>query len=378
MPAELREALDAAVTQAESQAAAEPVTSTTETTDDNHAQPNGDEGSIQKAPTSSEGQVHGAEDGTAKPAGADDANKAAKPVDGAGTDADRKDDDEQADRQKDSGHRVDRAPASWRKEAKGEWGALPLGVRQEVHRREQQINQVLTETQPMREAVETFNKMVSPYMARIQQNGVTPMQAIHSLLDTESRLANSHPRDAAQLMAQLITQYRIDVGALDEALAAMQGGQPRQAAPAQSDVVTQIKQSLMQELAPVLNSVRGMQEQQQAQSAQIAAEANDTVEAMSLDPNFPQFEEVREIMADLMEASAKRGVYMSLEDAYSRVTGQATQRRDTALSAHQRAQAAKAAASSVQSNPGHSGGTVPNTDGSLRGAIEAAFGGSRI
>jgi len=51
-------------------------------------------------------------------------------------------------------HRVDRAPASWRKDAKGEWAALPLHVRQEVYKREMEVEKVLKDAAPMREQLQ--------------------------------------------------------------------------------------------------------------------------------------------------------------------------------------------------------------------------------
>ena len=380
MPPELREALDAAVTQAETSAASEPAQ---EIQNDHHAQPNDNEGSQQEASSAPEGEVSGTENGTDEPGGDGNVGKSDKPDNVPRTDVDGKTDDEQAAKQ---AHRVDRAPASWKKEAKGEWAALPLNVRQEIYRREQHINKALSEATPMREAVDQFNQVVSPYMARIQQHNVTPMQAINSLLSTDYKLATAHPRDAAQLMAQLINNYNIDISALDEALSSMKGGQQsRQAADPQADLVNQIRQSLLQELSPVLQTVQTFQQQQTQQQQAVQAEINNTIEQMSLNPEFPHFDAVRDTMADVMEVAARRGVYMTLEDAYAHaigldpnVAGQVVQQqqRGIASGAHQRAQAAKAAASSVQSRPGFAGNAAPNTDGSLRGALEAAFSGS--
>ena len=41
-----------------------------------------------------------------------------------------------------------------------------------------------------------------------------------------------------------------------------------------------------------------------------------TVERMAQDPAFPHFEAVRQDMADVIDISAKRGVYLTLEQAY--------------------------------------------------------------
>jgi hypothetical protein len=108
---------------------------------------------------------------------------------------------------------------------------------------------------------------------------------------------------------------------------------------------------------------------------------------MALDPKYPFFEDVREDMADLIDLSAKRGVVLSLDEAYSRATrmnpdtfGQ-LERQTTvsnATQAHQAAMRAKAAGSSISGAPAGGGGQSNTGDGSLRGAIEAAFGGQRL
>jgi hypothetical protein len=283
-------------------------------------------------------------------------------------------------------HRIDRPPTSWKKEAKGEWAALPLGARQEIHKREAEINRVLAQSAPDRQLAEQFKTTVQPFMARIQSNGIDPVTAARNLFEADHRLATGHPRDRAQYMAELIVEYGISVEDLDTALAPLVNGrqaQPSAAAPAggiDPSIQQLIQQQLSQALAPIL------QERQQA-AARSQQEVEQTVESMALDPKYPFFEDVRMDMADLVDLSAKRGVVLSLDEAYSRAVrmnpdtyGQ-LERQSTvsaATQAHQAALKAKAAASSVSGAPAGGGGQFNGGDGSLRGAIEAAFGGQRL
>jgi len=141
-----------------------------------------------------------------------------------------------------------------------------------------------------------------------------------------------------------------------------------------------VQQQLQQALAPMLQ--RESQQRQQSER-----EVNQTVEAMAFDPKYPYFEEVREDMADIMEISTRRGVAMTLDEAYSRATrmnpdvyGQ-LERQGNMTNANQQnlqAQRAKVAASSVTGSPASGGMQQHVGDGSLRGAIEAAFGGQRL
>ena len=281
-------------------------------------------------------------------------------------------------------HRIDRAPQSWKKEAKGEWAALPLHIRQEVHKREAEINRVLAQAAPERQIAEQFKTTVQPYMATMQARGIDPVTATKNLFEADHKLSNGHPRDRAQYMAQLIVEYGISVEDLDSALAPlMKGGQVQQQQAASQggpDIQALIQQQLNQALAPILH------ERQQAQQ-RAAQEVEHTVESMSLDPKYPMFDEVRLDMADLIDISAKRGVVLSLDEAYSRAVranpdtyGQ-LERQSTvsaATQAHQAAMRAKAAGSSISGAPAGGGGQANGGDGSLRGAIEAAFGGMRL
>ena len=280
-------------------------------------------------------------------------------------------------------HRIDRAPQSWKKEAKGEWAALPLHIRQEVHKREAEINRVLAQAAPERQIAEQFKTTVQPYIATMQARGIDPVTATKNLFEADHKLSNGHPRDRAQYMAQLIIDYGISVEDLDTALAPlMKGGQAQQqvAGGGTPDIQALIQQQLNQALAPIL------QERHQAQQ-RAAQEVEHTVESMSLDPKYPFFEDVRMDMADLIDIAAKRGVVLSLDEAYSRAVranpdtyGQ-LERQSTvsaAAQAHQAAMRAKAAGSSISGAPAGGGGQANGGDGSLRGAIEAAFGGMRL
>jgi len=280
-------------------------------------------------------------------------------------------------------HRIDRAPQSWKKESKGEWAALPLHIRQEVHKREAEINRVLAQAAPERQIAEQFKATVQPFMASIQARGIDPVTATRNLFEADHKLSNGHPRDRAAYMAELIMEYGISVEDLDSALAPMMnGGRAQQQAALQGgpDIQAIIQQQLNQALAPIL------QERQQAQQ-RAAHEVEQTVESMAFDPKYPMFDEVRLDMADLIDLADKRGVALSLDEAYSRAVrmnpdtfGQ-LERQSTvsaATQAHQAAMKAKAAASSISGAPAGGGGQVNTGDGSLRGAIESAFGGMRL
>lgn len=269
-------------------------------------------------------------------------------------------------------HRVDRAPASWRKEAKGEWASVPLHIRQEVHRRELEVNRALNEAAQARQSAEQFGKVVEPYMARIQSFGVTPQQAISQLLQADYTLATSSKSQRAQLMAKLVRDYDVDVVELDAAIVAGMQGQQSPQTPQQPDIQALVQQQLQQALAPLY------QQQQQEQQRQQQA-VDQTVEQMALDPKYPHFDEVREDMADMIELAAKRGIALSLADAYTRAVAFNPQvnQMQQAQQQNLQAQRAKVASRSVTGAPAAGGSNEFAGDGTLRGSIEAAFANVR-
>lgn len=269
-------------------------------------------------------------------------------------------------------HRVDRAPASWRKEAKGEWGSVPLHIRQEVHRRELEVNRALNEAAQARQQSEQFGKVVEPYMARIQSFGVTPQQAISSLLQADYTLATASKQQRAQLMAKLIKDYDVDVSELDAAIVAGMGGSTPASIPQQPDIQALVQQQLQQALAPIYQQ---QQQEQQRQQAQV----DQTVEQMALDPKYPYFDDVREDMADIIELAAKKGLAITLPEAYNRAIAfnpQVSQMQQ-AQQQNLQAQRAKVASRSVTGAPAAGGSNEFAGDGSLRGSLEAAFANLR-
>lgn len=270
-------------------------------------------------------------------------------------------------------HRVDRAPASWKKEAKGEWAALPLQARQEIHRREMEVQRVLNETAPIRQEIQQFREIVTPYMARIQSLGVTPHQAVGELLKADYLLASGSPQQKAVFIDKLLQDYNVDIAELDSVISRRLGGQPQpQPQGFDPNQISQlVQQQLQQALAPIY-------QQRQQQEQQIVQQAAMTVEQMALDPKYPHFEAVREDMADLMELNSRRGIYISVEQAYNKAVGMNPElsAMQQATQLNQSARRAAAAAVSVSGAPAGGGQQTHVTTGDLRADIEAAFGGA--
>jgi len=278
---------------------------------------------------------------------------------------------------------VEKAPQSWRGPQKAKWATLDPEVKQEVVRREREITKTLNETAQVRQFAQQFSQALQPFQARIQSSGAHPIQAVQKLLESDYVLSSAPKAQRAQFMAKLINDYGIDILELDAALAGRAPVDP---------VQSQVDQLLQQRLAPFQQYIAQQERQREMAVQQENQRIAHTVETMSVDPKYPHFDSVRDDMADLVEVSAKRGVYLSLEQAYTRAIAMnpevnqrvaSQQQTDAARTSAQlenaRAQKALKASKSVGGAPS---GMIAGSSGASdrRSVISAAFdavGGGR-
>jgi hypothetical protein len=253
-------------------------------------------------------------------------------------------------------------------------------------RRERETARVLQETAEVRKGAEGVREILSPHMDRINSMyGGNANTAIANLLGVERTLVSGDPVAKVNLVANMIKHFGIDLVALDSALA----GLP---VPQEAQQQSAIERMLEQRLSPIQQFIQSQQQREAQQRQQTEQEVAHTVETMATDPNFPYFEDVREAMADLIEINSRRGIYISLPEAYNKAvrmndeTYQAASVRESsqaatqaALQAHQAAQRAKGAAVSVSGSPSMPGGNQGNPQ-DLRGTIAELLGetGSRL
>jgi hypothetical protein len=249
-------------------------------------------------------------------------------------------------------------------------------VRQEVMKRERETTKVLGETAQVRQFANQFQQITAPYQARIASLGLDTLGAVHELLKGDYLLATSPKTQKAQLMAKLITDYGVDIMELDSALAGKGPADP---------VDSQVEKLLQERLAPFQQYIANQQRQAQEYEQHSQKEVNQTIESMEDNPKYPHFSTVRLDMADAIDLAAKRGLYLTLDQAYNRaiamnpeVSGQvaaqqqADARKTAAQQANAKAQRALGASVSVGGAPsGVPSGASGATD--RRATIEAAF-----
>lgn len=272
--------------------------------------------------------------------------------------------------------KADRAPQSWRAPTKAKWEAVDPEVKQEVLRREREVTRALSETSQARQIAQRLGQAVQPYQQRLQAMGADPIKAVGELLKADYLLATGAKHAKAQMIAKFIKDYDVDVAELDGVLSGQKPLDP---------VESRVEQLLQQRLAPFQQFMSQAEQERQRAHAAREAELGETIATMEDNPNFPHFDSVRVDMGDIIDLNAKRGVYLSLEQAYSRaiamnpeisqaVTASAEQeaKRVAAEAANARAQRALRASKSVGGSPSGLAPMVPPaTD--RRATIAAAF-----
>lgn len=262
-----------------------------------------------------------------------------------------------------------KAPASWKPAARERWAALPTEVQQETIRRERETQQALQESSEARKNWGSFQQAVAPYQGMIQAEGSDPVRAAANLFQTAAALRTAPAPAKAQIVANLVRTFGIDIQMLDQALSG-QGPQQGQGQP--QGQPQQFRDPRFDELMQRLQN--GERQRQETMTQQNARE----VEEFGSGAEF--FDDVRQEMADILEVAARRGVAMSLDDAYNRAVKlhpdvsevMAQREKAKAATASQATtQRARAAASSVKSRP--AGPAPTQTPAGRRGALEAAF-----
>jgi hypothetical protein len=243
-------------------------------------------------------------------------------------------------------------------------------VRAEVARREREIDDALRTSSQARKLAEELQRTVAPYEQMIRASNSTPLQAIQNLMQTAASLRTAPAPQKAQMIAQLIGEYGVDINMLDQALQ----GRANQPQP-------DVERLLEQRLQPFQQLMQDIQQQRQQSQERTAQEAQSALESFFNDPANEYAHDVRMEMADLLEVSAKRGQQMSLQDAYKRATllhpqiAQLMSQKQLQQQASQQtaaAQRAKQASASVPSM-GAPSQSEDDTGDSIRSALVASM-----
>src|SRR3990172_326816 len=269
-----------------------------------------------------------------------------------------------------------RAPESWKPAIReAHWAKLPVAVQGEIYRRERQIDEALQHTVEARRGMEQVQGLYEQYKDVFEFEKQPPLQTLSSLLNISRALRFAPGPQKAQLMAQVIQGFGVDLKALDQALSMLvQPSDPAtQAVQTQSEL---LRQAIKNEMAPMRELMVGLQQQRTRESQTEQQTMHSEIQTFAEDPKNQYFEVVKDVMADILEAGAARGQKISLQEAYKRailanndLAGEYSQQQLAEAT-----QRASASATQAQSLASMSAQGTP----SLAGAIAASEGNLRV
>jgi len=173
----------------------------------------------------------------------------------------------------------------------------------------------------LREAAEArqfqtkFQETIRPFESIIAAQGSDALTATRNMMQTGAALVMGTPAQKAQTVAQIVQQYGVDI---DHLAAAIDGQAPAEGAPGNGAGAPDLamQQWIQQQLAPVHQMVQQAQQREQQAANQTRHEAATDIETFSTDPKNAYFEDVRDVMGDLMEVATRQGRELSLQQAY--------------------------------------------------------------
>lgn len=269
----------------------------------------------------------------------------------------------------------ERVPVAWRGGAKAKWAEVPQEVRQEVLKREKEVNAVLQQTARSRKFEDAFQRTVAPFQSFMAADGKDPLTATRDLMQTAAVLRVGSPQQKAQVVADIVNQFGVDIQTLDGALAGASpgaGGGPQPG--------PDIESMIDQRMAPVNQFMQGIQQRAQQSEQALSQSVAEELEAFEQDPANLFFKDVEQDISVLMQVAAERGQTLSLKDAYDKAVrmnpelqgvkdlqqgAQRSQEQTTSL------QQKKRAAASIQARRPQAAASVQAED--LRGALESAW-----
>ena len=219
-----------------------------------------------------------------------------------------------------------------------------------------------------------YDTMFRPMLPFFHANGVHPSQGLQQVLQSASALYGGTPQQKVETVANLIAQFGVDIGTLDNILTSRyENGQAPVPSP-QDQILQQVDQRVNQAMAPL---------HQQQRQAQIERQerARSAVVEFANDPKNEFYRDVSGYMADIIDVAHAQGRNLTMQQAYDmacqmdpNVQSVLQQRQQrTAQQVAEERQRKEAASSSVSGSPG--GQNIPKEPESVADYLEQAWAG---
>lgn len=218
----------------------------------------------------------------------------------------------EAEDQQQQQQQVAPAPEAFSKEAKAEWAKVPAPVQQAILKREQDVTKGVQE---LKERYADIDRAIAPHMEAIRRHGQTPAAAVNQLFSWFQALA-SNPKESFPALAR---SFGWELGQFVPQQAQQQQPQAGQEGQPQPQEIPPYVKEMDQKLE-MLAQAFGQQLQgvQQTFAQQSQAKTQEILDNWS--KGKPHFQEVRELMAQLIASGAVplNNGQVDLDAAYDR------------------------------------------------------------
>ena len=258
-----------------------------------------------------------------------------------------------------------KAPQSWTKEAKEQFASFDPLVQKELIKRETDYSKGIQRHAEGAKWAEETKPIFEQWQPYLNQLGTTPSQAFKALIQAEYTLRHGSPQNKQQALSKMAADYGIPL-----------------AQPSETQQADTSSQPIYDELNNLRQQISQQQQYQQQQQNRIAqdqeAQMQEMITEFSSNAEYPHFEQVRESMAQLLQA----GMSESLEDAYNKAAWSNPEIRSSLIQSEESkriknqagiARSAKSKASSIHGSP--SGAETPATELSIRDQLQNAMTG---
>tara|TARA_R110000737_G_scaffold108221_6_gene140954 strand:+ start:1329 stop:2393 length:1065 start_codon:yes stop_codon:yes gene_type:complete len=267
-----------------------------------------------------------------------------------------------------------KAPIDWSPKEREDWSRIPPHLQAKIKEREQATQNLMQETSEARRTHKEFSELTNKYGAVISGavKGDTPMQAVQGLFDTVANLRMGNPVQKAQIVAGLIDSFGVDIRALDSQLSGSM--------PDPDDPSSRIDELVNQRLAPYQEHLQQMEYQKTQQTQQVQQQATQEVQSFADSGQAEFLNDVRNDMADLIDAAYRRGVNMPMQEAYQKACAvhpqisqvmQQRAKQQQITGGNNSMQSKRLAASSITGS--RAGVNTPSGNMSIRDTISSAW-----
>lgn len=205
-----------------------------------------------------------------------------------------------------------KAPIGWGVQRDALWAKVPADVRQVIAKRELEIQRGMSRAGNIEKVATEYMDVVKPFENVIRGMNTTPRDAISNVMKTATALITGPQNVKAAVLVEMIQNYGVDLPTLDAALSEALKN-PRQ--PINQNVAPQMDPRMMQHFQPLFALQQKLEQQELQKTETLQTEA---AAAISTIADKPHYEDLREDMADIMELAAKRGVVVTINQAYDK------------------------------------------------------------